>query len=73
MSFQKDLDELQIWADKWGMKFNASNCQIMRIYTATKPHEIFYILNKQLLAQIKNTKDTGVMITETIYKEPSHK
>ncbi len=26
IDFQKDLDELQKWADKWRMKFNASKC-----------------------------------------------
>ncbi len=28
---QKDLDKLEEWADKWGMKFKPSNCQLMRI------------------------------------------
>ena len=26
---KKTINELQIWADKWGMKFNANKCQIM--------------------------------------------
>ncbi len=39
INFQKDLDEQQMWAGKWGMKFNASKCQIMRIHISTKPLE----------------------------------
>ncbi len=65
--FPKDLDELQIWADKLGMKFNASKCQIMRIHRSTKPPERFYTLNNQVLAQVdKEAKYLGVMITETL-------
>ncbi len=29
IDFQKYLDELQIWTDKWRVKFNASTCQSM--------------------------------------------
>ena len=30
-SLQKDLNSLVDWATKWGMKFNASKCNVMRI------------------------------------------
>ncbi len=62
--FPNDLDELQVWVDKWGMKFNASKCQIKRIHRSTKPLEIFYILNKPVLIQVDKAKYLGMMITK---------
>ena len=70
IDFQKDLDELQKWADRWGMKFNASKCQIMRIHRSTKPLERFYTINKQVLAQVEKAKYLGVMITEELDWSP---
>ncbi len=55
-----------MWADKWGMKFNASKYQIMRIHKCTEPLERFYTLNKQVLAQVDKAKYLGVMITENL-------
>ena len=41
INFQKDLDKLKEWADKWGMKFNASKCEVMRIDHSHTPLERF--------------------------------
>ncbi len=65
-NFENDLDELQIWANKCGIKFSASQCQIMRIHKSTKPLERFYILNNHVLAQVDTAKYLGVMITEML-------
>ncbi len=64
INFQKDLDELQIWADKWGMKFNASKCQIIRIHRSIKQLARFYTLNKQVSAHVDKTKYLGDIIIE---------
>ncbi len=61
---------LQKWADKWGMKFNASKCQIMRIHRSTKPLERFYTINKQILEQVDKAKYLGVMVTEELDRSP---
>lgn len=37
LSLQKDLDTLVAWADTWGMKFNPSKCNIMRITRKRNP------------------------------------
>ncbi len=38
----------------------------MRIHRSTKPFEIFYTLNNNVLAQVDKAKYIGVMITETL-------
>ena len=63
---QKDLDELSKWAHKWGMKFNASKCQVMRIHRSRDPYERFYMLCGKVLLQVDKTKYLGVIITEDL-------
>ena len=65
--FQKYIDEWQIWVDKWSIKFNASKCQIMQIHRSTKSLEIFYTINKKVLAQVEMAKYVAVIITEELY------
>jgi len=31
VALQQDLDELEKWAKKWQMKFNANKCKVMHI------------------------------------------
>ncbi len=70
LNFPKGLDELQIWTDKWEIKFNVSKCQIMQIYRSTKAIERFYTSNKQVLAQADKSKYLGVMIPEILDWNP---
>ena len=66
---QKDLDKLKEWADKWGMKFNPSKCEVMRINHARKESkriERYYTLCNQLLKQVDKTKYLGVIISEDL-------
>ncbi len=73
INFQKELDKLQKWAHKWGMQFNAPKCQLMRIHKSIKPLEIFYTLNKDILTLLNKAKYIGVMITEELDLECTHK
>jgi len=66
IDFQKDLDELQKWAEKWGMRFNASKCQIMRIHRGNTPLNRFYSINNTILSQVDKAKYLGVTITEDL-------
>ena len=34
---QEDLHRLEIWANKWGMKFNAQKCYT-RVFSQSRPH-----------------------------------
>ena len=66
IELQNDLNKLSEWADKWGMKFNASKCQVMRINRSRNPYERFYVLNGTILQQVDKAKYLGVMITEDL-------
>ena len=37
IDMQRDLDALMDWGSTWGMKFNATKCNIMRVSRSRKP------------------------------------
>ena len=49
---QKDLRSLEMWADKWGMKFNAKKCYILTI--TDKGMHKFYNLKSHILKNVEN-------------------
>ena len=57
---QKDLDELQRWADTWKMSFNVNKCKIMHLGYDNGKHE--YNLNGTILSETIEEKDLGVLI-----------
>ena len=64
---QRDLDKLHEWAEKWGMKFNPSKCEVMRINHSKKNMmNRFYTINGQVLQQVKTTKYLGIMISDDL-------
>jgi hypothetical protein len=68
---QEDLQQLQQWADKWGMRFNASKCQLLRISRSTRSLERFYTINNQILEQVSSAKYLGVLLNDQL-KWDSH-
>ena len=36
-TLQRDLDRLQAWDTRWGMKFNPSKCQVIRVASSRTP------------------------------------
>ena len=66
---QKDLDNLQEWADKWKMSFNVDKCKIMHLGYDNGKHE--YNLNGITLKETKEEKDLGVLIDKDL-KFSSH-
>jgi hypothetical protein len=65
---QSDLDQLQEWARKWGMKFNAQKCYILS--TKTRSH-YFYQLNGVFLKEVQQSPYLGLQIS-TDLKWSSH-
>ena len=57
---QEDLQHLQHWADNWGMRFNATKCQLLRISRSQHPLERFYTISDQILQQVPSTKYLGI-------------
>ena len=67
---QRGLDRLKQWADKWGMRFNPSKCQVMRISRSKTPHEKYYLLCNQILEQVSKAKYLGVLISDDLKWSP---
>ena len=54
-----DIDKLMDWADRWGMYFNASKCNVM--VTLGRIHsERFYHMKGQILKEVLHAKYLGV-------------
>ena len=63
---QDDLASLEIWAESWGMKFNASKCYIMSLHRTRKPLTKFYQLNGHILQQVSDNPYLGLMIRDDL-------
>ena len=59
---QKDLRSLEMWADKWGMKFNAKKCYILTI--TDKGMHKFYNLKSHILKNVENNPYLGLNVWE---------
>lgn len=57
---QQDLNNLQKWADTWGMRFNAKKCYIMSIRKKTSK---FYSLNNHILEEVQDNPYLGLQIS----------
>ena len=57
---QSDLDKLDGWADKWGMKFNSSKCSILNF--GNNNCHFGYDLGGDWLVSKDKEKDLGVFI-----------
>ena len=62
---QKDLLSLEHWAEKWGMRFNASKCQIMHI-SRGKAQTKMYTLCNEILSTVKTAKYLGVTLSDDL-------
>ena len=60
---QKDLTELEIWASRWGMRFNAKKCYVMSIRN-TSSH--LYQLDNTILQQVSTSPYLGITLSEDL-------
>ena len=64
--FQDDLKALELWGDTWGMRFNASKCNVMRISRSKSPLTRMYTLCNQVLSEVTIAKYLGISITNEL-------
>ena len=60
IELQRDLNLLESWGGKWGMRFNAAKCNIMRVSRMRLPFLYSYKLSGQVLDEVKDSKYLGV-------------
>ena len=67
-ALQSDLYNLEKWGEKWGMRFNASKCEIMRISRTAKPINFIsmYKLCNTNLREVSMAKYLGITITNNL-------
>ena len=66
IQLQQDLKSLEVWADKWGMRFNASKCYIMSIHRARTPLSYHYSLDNHILEQVNENPYLGLNISDNL-------
>ena len=62
-TLQRNLNNLKIWADDWGMKFNAQKCYLLS--TKSKSSH-FYTINDQILKQVQDNPYLGITFSEDL-------
>ena len=64
---QRNLDPLEAWADKWGVHFNPSECQIMQVKRGnSSPKLHLYELMDTVLQNVTKAKYLGVWLSSNI-------
>ena len=63
---QEDLQQLQHWTDDWGMRFNASKCQLLRISRSQHPLGRFYTISDQILQQVPSAKYLSILLNDQL-------
>ena len=66
IQLQEDLKALEFWANKWGMRFNASKCYIMSIHRTKFPLTFRYSLNNHILEQVNENPYLGLTISDNL-------
>ena len=63
LTLQQDLKQLKVWADTWGMHFNASKCYILSIKEKLNFH---YTLNSTILKHVTNNPYLGILFSQDL-------
>ena len=63
-TMQDDIDQLQDWAERWQMRYNADKCAVMHFGHLNQHHT--YHMGDTELKETKEEKDLGVLISNTL-------
>ena len=66
IELQRDLNLLESWGAKWGMRFNPAKCNIMRVSRKRSPFLHPYTLSGQVLGEVEDTKYLGVTLSDNL-------
>jgi hypothetical protein len=68
LELQADLKQLEVWATKWGMRFNAQKCYILSIRSKSS---YLYSLDDVILQQVQQSPYLGILLSADL-KWSSH-
>ena len=67
LCLQNDLKQLEAWASKWGMRFNASKCYILSIHKNSEKKSLFhYQLDNVILKHVNENPYLGVLFSDDL-------
>ena len=66
LTLQADLNALSIWADKWGMRFNAEKCFVLTATPNKNINEYLYVLCGHVLSKVSTTDYLGVTFSQDL-------
>ena len=66
IALQIDLTTLDLWADRWQMKFNPTKCEVMRISHNKDKRSTWYNILGNELRNVSNYKDLGVIMASDL-------
>ena len=66
IALQRDLDALEQWGSRWGMRFNVSKCNILRTSWTKDPITRWYSLGGQIIQEVDQAKYLGITITSEL-------
>ena len=59
VALQNDLNALQDWSVRWGIRFNAKTCNIIQV-SRSQPVKYFYHICNEVLSEVESAKYLGV-------------
>ena len=66
IALQIDLTTLDLWADRWQVKFNSTKCEVMRISHNNDKRSTRYNISGTVLRNVSNYKDLGVIMASDL-------
>jgi hypothetical protein len=61
---QGSLDQMEKWAEKWGMAFNVNKCKVMHVGQRNPGYE--YLMGGVVLGETKEERDIGVTVSSNL-------